>query len=1003
MGELEYMLREFRKLERQLLGAKGAAQLEESAGSRERREKLHSFILHLEETVQQIEDGCIAEKEKQSEGDVSSEARAEEEENVQKLEEHILANLLPVKIRLKKQLAAQQGATRNPPGMPAPRRGSLQPTNMGKGTFAAAAEERRKQAEAARLAAQEKEHAAMRRVSDPTQFGKPLGGGGSSLTQKLHGATLGSKQRIHGHGVGTATAPQAPVEASPPKILYAGMVPQSSQHQSSLNAASGVHELVVEDPKFIERNPETDEGGNSQQVSAEPPAPAPTDPAPSTPAAPESQASDQDEKMKKPHEDISLSTEERKRLRKKRRKRKLMKLARRREKERQRQLALHQQAQAAQGAPKPAAGRKKSAASKAQGKKKGPKSAEYMCALCSEAYTSTCDYNPWWALAQHECPKCRKMQIPRIDISAPANAIEYHPALLAHADENNGGSSAVSSSANEPAPVAPPPPALAPPPHKDQAYVDGLDSDSESDLSELSDGSLSDDSLSDDDSLDFQTMSPAEQAEHETFGNEYRGPVLSDDHASRLLILMAHASTCPCRHKLTKHRDVCKSTKFMMLHVRDCPGTTATFDVCPFPWCRKVKHLLYHLVSCVDSDNCDICSPKNLSESLKNLDGLNSHRVQKHRQRLIAAMKAATSSRPKGSAAPNGRCSTMRPASRRIADPAKTAAPKVKPPAPSPASVPVAEQQPPPKALPAPTATANPAPLPAPAPEPAPAKTAAESEDDRVETEKGASEPTKDTTTATALPETTAMTVNEATTGAEPLLKSEAAPISSAAEETPVNATGSSNPVKLESSVPDKDCIVKAEQATEAAAPVPANPSPALTHTIVEATLNGNENNAVAPTSPSPSSPSHAPTHTKTEETPNGDADKSHAPATKMEAAVNDPVTNSVVPVAPAPPQPMQEDGNNDAQRPAIATLADEKSGEAKPAAERPGLPDSGEVAIKKEEDQERTQSSSSGKDESPKPLEDSNGSESQFESDKNPINGTMISRSSSGALKIAC
>ena len=48
------MLREFEKLERQLLGAR---KTEESAASRERREKLHSFILHLSETIQQIEKG----------------------------------------------------------------------------------------------------------------------------------------------------------------------------------------------------------------------------------------------------------------------------------------------------------------------------------------------------------------------------------------------------------------------------------------------------------------------------------------------------------------------------------------------------------------------------------------------------------------------------------------------------------------------------------------------------------------------------------------------------------------------------------------------------------------------------------------------------------------------------------------------------------------------------------------------------------------------------------
>jgi len=434
LEELEYMLREFRKLERQLLGAKGAAKLEESAGSRERREKLNSFILHLEETVQQIEEGCALELERDASGATTQRdeaTRTEDEENVQRLDDHILSNLLPVKIRLKKQLAAQQGATKNPPGMPAPRRGSLQPTNLGKGTFVAAAEERRKQAEAAQLAAQEKEQT-LQRVSEPSQFGKPLGGGGSSLTQKLHGATLGSTQRTYGHGVGSSIAagPQTD-EATPraPKILYAGMVPQSTQHKSSLNAASGVHELLVQDPNFMDSKPEIGEADSKPQVLGSV-APAPQDA--HQPAALDaktkgnlpvfvpttenlvctvvpSHSPESVDILKKQHEDINISEDERRKLRKKRRKRKLMRLANRREKERQIQVAA-QQAQAAQGASKPAAGRKKSAASKPPSKK-GPKAVEYMCALCSETYTSTCDYNPWWALAQHECPKCRKMQV----------------------------------------------------------------------------------------------------------------------------------------------------------------------------------------------------------------------------------------------------------------------------------------------------------------------------------------------------------------------------------------------------------------------------------------------------------------------------------------------------------------------------------------------------------------------------------------------------------------
>jgi hypothetical protein len=63
---------------------------------------------------------------------------------------------------------------------------------------------------------------------------------------------------------------------------------------------------------------------------------------------------------------------------------------------------------------------------------------EYMCAICNEAYPSTSELNPWWALTNHECLKCGKTQIPRLDITAPANALEYHPALVANTEENGG-------------------------------------------------------------------------------------------------------------------------------------------------------------------------------------------------------------------------------------------------------------------------------------------------------------------------------------------------------------------------------------------------------------------------------------------------------------------------------------------------------------------------------------------------------------------------------------
>jgi hypothetical protein len=162
--------------------------------------------------------------------------------------------------------------------------------------------------------------------------------------------------------------------------------------------------------------------------------------------------------------------------------------------------------------------------------------------------------------------------------------------------------------------------------------------------------------LSDDDSLysveldpeAVASMSPSEQAENERFGMEYGGPILTDGEASRLLILMAHASSCPGRHKSAKHGEVCRSTKWMMLHVRDCPGTTSSYDVCPFAWCRKVKHLLFHLVSCTKPRCCAICAPAEIDSNWDTLSKLNDHRLKKFREGLTAQWKTrATAFRSK--------------------------------------------------------------------------------------------------------------------------------------------------------------------------------------------------------------------------------------------------------------------------------------------------------------------------------------------------------------------
>jgi hypothetical protein len=149
-------------------------------------------------------------------------------------------------------------------------------------------------------------------------------------------------------------------------------------------------------------------------------------------------------------------------------------------------------------------------------------------------------------------------------------------------------------------------------------------------------------SADDDASLDLESdcddsyaMTPAEKAENKSFGASYVGPKLDDNDASKLLILMVLASTCTDRHPSEEQNKVCHSIRWIMLHFRDCPGTTATGDICPFPWCRKVKHLLYHLVSCLDQDKCKICAGNNVSSAFRRLRERNEQCLKKCRERLL--------------------------------------------------------------------------------------------------------------------------------------------------------------------------------------------------------------------------------------------------------------------------------------------------------------------------------------------------------------------------------
>jgi len=624
MAQLEYMHREFKKLERQLLGAKSSSKsITESAGSKERREKLHSFIVHLEETMNQIQVGCELEVEGKSTlgvavtssgggmisgGDATSKvatsahstasvssstqetneailasafeeeeakkefARSsaltkltkekEEEENVQKLEEHILANLLPVKERLTKQLAAQQGAAKNPVGMP-PRRG-LQPPSAAPphGRSISATQDRAPNAQNFPIPS----HGPLNPpsagpVTGPTvhsQFGQPLKGGGSSLTQKLHGKTLGSQQRAHGHGVGimagitettiVKTEITTPITTTPRKVVYAGMTPGSRQVLSGVSAALGVHNMVVESSRH-----KTENGvASSPQNPSTPPPPPPPSCVIKAPAAklrtpgPPASATlvvakpvysaaqgATDKSRAVPLSTPSFSADVVKESEALKKGRKVEK--RRVDQERQRQIILHHQQQQIQRQHAATAARRvvkssPGAIRSVSNQKKGPRSVEYICALCNESYKTTCEHNPWWALSSHECVKCGKTQIPRLDISAPANAIEYHPALLAHAatDDSKGTNKVVSVSSHSPSQI-----------------ICGQDVRKTGEFTHKFVDM--DDFASDSEDSDYDENTPSARAENEDFGKDYSGPKFTDYDASRLLTLMSHASTCPGR------------------------------------------------------------------------------------------------------------------------------------------------------------------------------------------------------------------------------------------------------------------------------------------------------------------------------------------------------------------------------------------------------------------------------------------------------------------------
>jgi hypothetical protein len=195
-----------------------------------------------------------------------------------------------------------------------------------------------------------------------------------------------------------------------------------------------------------------------------------------------------------------------------------------------------------------------------------PRSVKYSCSVCRRPYQGSITFNSWWAIVREACPHCRVNQSPYVDITDPVNAAQHHDAVQECLN----------------------------------ALVDGDDF--------AWDSSSDDEDFNEDDDV----ACPPDME-------------LPTEQAARLLVLMCHARQCHHGHRDEGMRDVCRSVKFLMLHVRDCSGFMSNGDPCPHPWCARCQSLLRHLVCCNASDPslCKICSPEELPAPLHALMNLN--------------------------------------------------------------------------------------------------------------------------------------------------------------------------------------------------------------------------------------------------------------------------------------------------------------------------------------------------------------------------------------------
>lgn len=258
-----------------------------------------------------------------------------------------------------------------------------------------------------------------------------------------------------------------------------------------------------------------------------------------------------------------------------------------------------------------------------------PRDAEYSCSVCNTPYQCMVNENPWWAVYHHECPHCKAVQVPRIDISLASNAIEIDPNVGAlygdgiddnsvagdseddfeseeeddEEEELSGNSnnlkSVVVQAVGDAAPVMTSINATSSSTATPIAPPTADENESLFDLTEAGEGG----------------GLAVEEEEEKIFDGE---GMLAQEDASKLLVLMSHARECLGYHSSPEHEEICRSTKFLMLHLRDCNGRNCGKE-CRFQWCSPCKKMLKHLTRCAVPSGCSVCSPWSLPEAYKQL------------------------------------------------------------------------------------------------------------------------------------------------------------------------------------------------------------------------------------------------------------------------------------------------------------------------------------------------------------------------------------------------